>query len=181
MSPFINYGVDNIKKKQLGLLVIALYVLSFRGFSCLLVFIYLLGRYLRNYPIDFIEKNAGKIFICTLFTFFCVNLYFLHVHVQPEKIYNYMSPFNVTAAVAIFYVFKRMKINSRLIGSIASGVLAAYLVTSHEIMQIPFNNAILNIFGDNIFVLLCISFIVVLLFALLDIVITTMLNKISPA
>lgn len=177
MAPFINYGVENMNKKQLSIVMIALYLLSFRGFSCLLVFIYLLGRYLRNFPILFIEKNAGKILITTLCVFFSINVLCLHLHYQPEKLFNYMSPFNITSAVAIFYVFRRMTIKWKGIGAVASGVLAAYLITTHQILQMPFNKLIISLLGNNIVLLIFAAVLTVIIIALLDILVSYVIRN----
>lgn len=149
----------------------------FRCTSVLLLFIYILGRYFRKYPCIQIERNAGKIFITSVVVFFALNYYLMNEGTYIQRLYDYMSPFNVVSAVSLFYVFKKWHITWSGIGSIASGVLAAYLITSHELPRQAFNDLVFKATNGNVIIILLISVIIVILCSLIDIMIT---NWIRP-
>lgn len=178
LSPFINAGMEKLDRKQATILIIVLYLSWFRCTSVLLLFIYILGRYLRKYPCTFIENNAGKIFVTSVAVFFALNYYLMNEGIYIQKMYDYMSPFNVVSAVAIFYVFKRWHITWGSIGKIASGVLAAYLITTHELPRQAFNDLFFNLVHGNIIALLFVSLFVVIVCSCIDIVITRVLKPV---
>lgn len=179
LVPFLNVGLEKMDRRQSRLLIVVLYIASFRIFNCLLIFIYLLGRHLKRYPIKKIESNALIIFIVTLFVFFIFNIGCRCYSIYPKKMYEYMSPFNIIAAVSIFYVFKNFSISWKGISYISSGVLAAYLITTHGIMQIPFNQWLVSLVGTNLFMCLFASFGVVICCSLVDRVISPLANCIQ--
>lgn len=168
MTPFLNAGMEKLNRRQSTILIAVMYIMSFRIFSCLLVFIYILGRYMRKFPSVLIEKYAGKIFLVAIVAFFVFNLVCMHKGWHPKKMYEYYSPFNVVAAVAIFYVFKNMRIKWNGFGYVSTGVLAAYLITTHELMQVPFNKWIVSIMGDNVLMLLFAALGIVLFCSMID-------------
>lgn len=177
LSPFINAGMEKLDRKQATILTIVLYLSWFRCTSVLLLFIYILGRYLRKYPCTFIENNAGKIFVTSVAVFFALNYYLMNEGIYIQKMYDYMSPFNVISAVAIFYVFKRWHITWGSIGKIASGVLAAYLITTHELPRQAFNDYFFELEQGNTIALLLTSLIVVVACSGIDIIVTKLLNS----
>ena len=178
LSPFINAGMERLDKRQATILVGVLYLSWFRCTSVLLLFIYILGRYLRKYPCKALEKNSVKIFVCTVATFFFLDMIFRANGMYPEKLYNYMSPFAVVPAVAIFYIFKRIKIEWQGIGVIASGVLAAYLLTDHEFVRHIFCTTMSDIVSNNILLFLPVALCVVLLCSCIDAMVTKALNTV---
>ena len=168
LAPIINKGVDALDKKTLTILVIVLYLSWFRCTSVLLLFIYILGRYLRKYPYKPLEQNAGKIFVGTVALSFVVNYFLIEKGIELKKLYDYMSPFAVIPAVAIFYIFMRWNLQWKGIGFVASGVLAAYLITSHELPRQAFNDYFFGLVHGNAIALLGISLLVVLVCSLVD-------------
>ena len=177
LSPFLNAGMEKLNKRQATILVGVLYLSWFRCTSVLLLFIYILGRYFRKYPCVQIERNAGKIFITSVVVFFALNYYLMNEGTYIQRLYDYMSPFNVVSAVSLFYVFKKWHITWGGIGNIASGVLAAYLITSHELPRQTFNDLVFKATNGNVIIILLISVIIVILCSLIDIMIT---NWIRP-
>ena len=178
LSPFINAGMEKLDRKQATILVVVLYLSWFRCTSVLLLFIYILGRYFRKYPCIFLEKNAGKIFITSVAVFFALNYYLMNEGTYIQRLYDYMSPFNVVSAVSLFYVFKKWHITWGGIGSIASGVLAAYLITTHELPRQAFNDLVFNLMHGDIIALLFVSLFVVIVCSCIDIVITRVLKPV---
>ena len=178
LSPFLNAGMEKLNKRQATILVGVLYLSWFRCTSVLLLFIYILGRYLRKYPCIFLEKNAGKIFITSVAVFFALNYYLMNEGTYIQRLYDNMSPFNVVSAVSLFYVFKKWHITWGGIGNIASGVLAAYLITTHELPRQAFNDLFFNLVHGNIIALLFVSLFVVIVCSCIDIVITRVLKPV---
>lgn len=178
LSPIINAGMEKLDKRQATFLVGVLYLSWFRCTSVLLLFIYILGRYLRKYPYMALEKHAGKVFICTIATFFFLDMIFRANGMYPEKLYNYMSPFAVVPAVAIFYIFKRMHIEWQGIGVIASGVLAAYLITDHEFVRRVFCTTMSDVVSNKISLFLPVALCVVIICSCVDNVVTRLLKPI---
>ena len=178
LSPFINAGMEKLDRKQATILTIVLYLSWLRCTSVLLLFIYILGRYLRKYPCTFIENNAGKIFVTSVAVFFALNYYLMNEGIYIQKIYDYMSPFNVISAVAIFYVFKRWHITWGGLGQIASGVLAAYLITSHELPRQAFNDYFFSLEQGSTMALLFTSLMVVVACSGIDNIVTRLLTPI---
>jgi len=178
LSPFLNAGMEKLDKRQATILVGVLYLSWFRCTSVLLLFIYILGRYFRKYPCIQIERNAGKIFITSVVVFFALNYYLMNEGTYIQRLYDYMSPFNVVSAVSLFYVFKKWHITWGGIGSIASGVLAAYLITTHELPRQAFNDLFFNLVHGNIIALLFVSLFVVIVCSCIDIVITRVLKPV---
>lgn len=168
MSPIINKGVEALDKKTLMILVIMLYLSWFRCTSVLLLFIYILGRYFRKYPCKSLEENAGEIFVGTVAVFFALNYYLMNCGIYLTKLYDYMSPFVILPGVAIFYVFKKIDFQIKGIDYIASGVLAAYLITTHELPRQAFNDYFFEMVHGNAIALLGISLLVVVLCSLGD-------------
>ena len=178
LSPIINAGMERLDRKQATILVGVLYLSWFRCTYVLLLFIYILGRYFRKYPCQAIGKNAGKIFVASVAVFFTLNYYLMNEGIYIQKMYDYMSPFNVVSAVAIFYVFKGWHITWSGIGKIASGVLAAYLITTHELPRQAFNDFFFDLEDANTMALLFTSLMVVVVCSCVDNIVTRMLKKI---
>ena len=178
LSPFINAGIEKLDKRQATILVSVLYLSWFRCTSVLLLFIYILGRYLRKYPCTTLETNAVKIFVCTVAMFFFLDMIFRANGMYPEKLYNYMSPFAVVSAVALFYIFKRIHIEWQGVGVIASGTLAAYLITDHEFVRNIFCSTISNAVSNNILLFLPVALCVVLLCSCIDAMVTKALKTV---
>lgn len=178
LSPIINAGMEKLDRKQATILIIVLYLSWFRCTSVLLLFIYILGRYLRKYSCVELEQHAGKIFVCTIATFFFLDMIFRANGIYPEKLYNYMSPFAVVPAVAIFYIFKRIHLEWQGIGVIASGTLAAYLITDHEFVRNIFCTAMSHAVDNNISLFLPVALCVVIICSCVDNIVTRLLKPI---
>ena len=172
LAPILNYGIDALDKKQATVLVLILYLSWFRCTYVLLLFIYILGRYMKKYPIKIWENNALIIFVTSVSIFFFLNFYLVNKGVYIKKLYDNMSPFVIVPAVSIFYIFKRFHITWSRLGTVSSGVLAAYLITTHELPRQAFNDLFFRFVDGNAIALLGISIIVVVLAALIDNVIT---------
>lgn len=177
ISPLLNAGMDVMDRKQSAILVLVLYLSSFRLYSSLMIFIYLLARHLRTYPCTCLEHHAGKVFIGTILAFFLFKSLCIQFNVFPEKLLDYMSPFNILAAASVFFVFQKQNFTWQGFGLIGSGVIAAYLITDHELLRPYFTKGIAE--ESNSFVLyFIIACIVVLVCAIFDRLVSFVINTI---
>lgn len=177
MAPLLNAGMESLNRKQSSILMVIMYISSFRLYSCLMIFVYLLGRYLRRYPLVKLEKHSVAIFCTTLIIYSILNVCCFRMGVYPEKMFQYMSPFLIVAAVSLFYSFLKINIRWKGIGFIASGVLATYLITDHELVRPIFTkNAALLCNFSPVYILLASTF-VTLMCSVIDAVMVSLIYK----
>lgn len=123
-----------------------------------------------------LERHAGYIFSATVLTFFALNLFLIDRNIHPKKLYDYMSPFAVIPAVSLFYFFKKRSWHWKGIGFVSAGVLAAYLITDHELLRPLFCTIMYKIANGNCVLIVFISFVVVVACSLIDVVVTKLLK-----
>lgn len=165
--PFINILVDKLDKKQFTLLAATMFVLfSFvpftftnkvdpfltgNGYSTLwLTLLYFAGAYIRRFGDDFnIRKSKWTVIYAASSIIPCVISFALDVvsvktldNVPQANLggytYNYTSPFTVVAAVALFMLFKDMKIENKLFSNAiklaAPASFGVYLIHVHPLV-----------------------------------------------
>lgn len=120
------------------------------GYSTLLfIFLYLLGRYVRKYPIKLLEKRA----ICLLLyiVLSVVMTVFTYAATRFEAIpsslvwysFNYLNPFVILSAISFMLFFTKLNLKSKAVNWIASSCLAVYLIHA--------NDALLPIYAGKVF------------------------------
>lgn len=184
LSTILNEGSSRITKRQFEVVLGLLFLFSISGFrylgsnvydkSILFVFIYLIGRYIRMYPIAAIKKHYGKILTACIIGLVCYVMYYIEI--GPLNNYtllyavSYNNPFCLLASVCFFFVFCNLKIGySRLINLIASGVLATYMITD-GFLQMTFTKKIYYTVGDNTIILAVVAMVVVMGCSLFEVV-----------
>lgn len=185
IAPFINKGVDCLQKPMLASLL-ALFVafLYFHGpFGPLTaIMVYLIGRYLKKWPIRVLEDKALWIYIVALLVLSANTIFHVWVcnDLDIKLSTDYNSPVVLIAGVAFFFVFKNMKIKHRAwVDWISSGVFGVYLLTD-GFLRASFNTSIVNMFGTNVFVLIIIAVAITVLLSLVNGVLeNTILKPIS--
>lgn len=177
MAPLLNTGMETLNRKQSTVLMAVMYISSFRFYSCLMVFIYLLGRHFRKYPSVKLEKYSVVVFIATLISFSLFNYFCLLMKLYPGKMYEYMSPFLIVAAVSLFYSFKKIHVKFKGVGFIASGVLATYLITDHELLRPIFTKNAAVLCDYSPFYILLLSIAVTLLCSVFDAIVFSHISK----
>lgn len=176
VSPMLNAGLEAINKSAFrqSLLIFMFIVYGFRfisgGANCdfyVLLLIYLIGRYLRKYPIPFLIKYRMYIFISlVLLNFilaFCLGYLGLGKLVLLLEGNN--NPITGLAAVSLFYIFSYMKSEpnvNRLVSKLAPNMLAVYVF--HELLRGSgvfdfhfLNGQLLESFAISVLVVLIIS------------------------
>lgn len=148
LSPFLNHGVEAMSKRNLIMLLLVVYCVSLfhmflaehnAGSSLFgLVFVYLLGRYLKTYRIGCL----GKIKWIYLFSFVCFfgialaayELFPLLGLVKGQKyIFTFMgfsNPLIIIMAVCIFCFFLKLPVwENRRVNAMLAPSLFIYLIT----------------------------------------------------
>lgn len=147
VSPLLNEGVKELSKESfkgaLGMLMLIIYGARFVSggvnadfFNLLLV--YLLGRYLKNYPCMFLISYRYRIFWSCVslnfilsFFFGCNGLYKINLLFEGNN-----NPITALGAISLFYIFLNMNktlwINT-IISKFAPNMLAVYVL--HELAR----------------------------------------------
>ncbi len=159
LSPLANAFTEKSTKIQLrNFIIIFLAVQSVFGwmqpswttFSCgysvtSFIGLYLIGRYLRQYPQPkpiFHRKTSYLTCSVTISTIISLLAFITIVNVSVESISDriyplimaYSSPFNIACAILIFSVFTKLSIRSRFINWVAASSFSIFLIhTSYSI------------------------------------------------
>ncbi len=147
ISPWLNDYIEHLSKVRHRSLLLVLFVVfsllptMFNtpfytvvtgGGKCLIyfIFVYLIGRYLKwHCDVNFKKKYTFGLYI--LMTVIIVSLNIGVGYVFQKKCYIYAmdcSPFILVSSLSVFYLFKSLTIRSQIINSIASSILAVYLL-----------------------------------------------------
>lgn len=150
-SPFINTGLENINKKQLQAVVIALVIIMYGIFwmkgrnsamSLLLFFsIYVIARSLALYPLAILSKYRFIFLVISLtaLIFFPIIVHYSgRNHLLLKYVITYFNIFTLVAIISLFSVMYRMKWCGK--GNfLTQNVLAVYLIHCS-----PFGQKIIN-------------------------------------
>ena len=173
LSPYINIMLDKLTQQEhrkLCLLLLIMFSIiptitnqhtfSNYGFSIIhFVFIYILGAYLKKYPINqnihFKNYSSRKKIMIFFLTFiFCgvfnfllyefskniinINNNDLIVYMSDSIIvnmYNYQNPILIIQSLSFFLIFENIKIKNKFINLIASNIFAVYLITENPYIK----------------------------------------------
>lgn len=119
------------------------------GDLTLFIFIYLLGRYLRKFPIKQLISHSRRIFVMLYLT----SILLIHIchndHQSIIKLISYNNPIVVLTATTVFFTFKQINIGHiKPINSISKTVFASYIITE-SILRNTYITAITQI-GNGI-------------------------------
>lgn len=168
LSPFLNKLIDSFDAKQFKRLIIVGFIINSiiptitggefflnNGYTLYnFIYLYLLGAYIRKYPIDrssfFNKFSKKKVFLIMITVFIlCVLLNFL-IYIIGGKIENinkgfelisiyikrgslaYTNPLIIIQAVAYFYIFTNISIKSKLINKISRLMLGVYMIHCND-------------------------------------------------
>lgn len=182
LSPILNAGAEKISKSTFAWMLVVLLGVFLSGYHyytsslpeshIFMITIYMLGRYMRLHGMEFVEKHCWWIWLAAI-AILAGHTAYMHLSgtltcenfLRESLRYN---PFNIIAAVAFFYIFKRIDIGtSNIINWLAAGVFAAYLLTDGYTRAF-WNENVVNIFGDNVIILFFVAIAAVLLFSCFD-------------
>lgn len=108
------------------------YTILYGGGKCLIyvVYVYIIGRYIRFYGDKCISKKKSLVtFLLSSLISCLLNIIVGSLFDKKCMIYSMdCSPFILISSISIFFFFKSMNFNSKLINYLASSVLAVYLL-----------------------------------------------------
>lgn len=161
MMPYLNLFCKKIDKKTFKKMILLLFVLlsivpNFIGMVDLfhiengyspfwLIFMYLIGAYMKLYPEDISNKKSIIISIsCIISSIFInslirnVGLMILGRVVRGEWFINYISPFTVIFAISIVSLFKKIKCSNnnakKIVKYFAEAAFSVYIIHSHKVI-----------------------------------------------
>ena len=152
MSPFLNKAIRTMSKKlYLSCLVLFTILNVYFGFfwgqqnfnqygysAAQFVYLYIIGGYgKRFWCIDFIQRNRNKWLGGFLISSALVGIIAVLFHSMgnsPLRAYYYNNPLVLLSAVCFFCFFASINFTSSFINSLASSVLAVYLIQSNEFL-----------------------------------------------
>lgn len=144
LIPFINKLINNLDEKQLKtLLIINFFVFYFlytfinkatmvdKGYGIVnFINLYLIGAYIRKYKDQPIKKAYCFIvyLVCAIFT--TIFSFF------AGRAYDYATVFNLIGAIALFCLFKEIKIkDSKFINKLSSYTFAVYIIHENKLFS----------------------------------------------
>lgn len=192
LSPFINKLIDSLDKKSFQkLLLVNFIILSIvpnitngefifnNGYTLYnFVFLYLLGAYLRLYPLE--KSYFFKIFSTSLFRIIMISIFIFCVFINNAIFYqgkqlvginsvfdmisntielnilNYSNPIVIIQSVAYFSFFTTLKIKSKAINKFSGLMLGVYFIHENDHLRSQLYNwlDILNISKDSMLILI---------------------------
>lgn len=171
LVPFINKGILSMNKKTFQKMIIVMFIVFSivpavtggefffnNGFSLYqFIFLYILGAYLRKYPIDksyifkIMSKNMYKIVLFTIFFVCLISNYVLYSYADSISwinsgfktisnyirwtSLNYSCPFVIIQSIAYFLYFGTLDFKSKFINKIASLTFGIYLIHDNNFMR----------------------------------------------
>lgn len=164
LSPALNALVNTNRQKHLqvlsGLFLLEL-IYDFlskdttmfnSGYSVLhFLFLYLLARYVRLYGEEYTYyRKSGYIFILIIsFISLAQFLIIKNCNLPIMRLCTYTSPAIILAAICLVITFSKLKIESRIINTTASGCFAVYLFHTHPLILIHYTNWAREIYLTN--------------------------------
>lgn len=151
-SPILNAFAEKHSAKELLIYIIAfVFVLNIISFTANSAFtyavVYLIGRLLKKIKIEEIKIPAAAFYwiVTTIIFLIVFFLLFKTLHIQSGDIvgkrpvgslgYDYAAPLVILQAVALFTVFARMKLKSRIVNWCASSAFAIFLIHMHPTIK----------------------------------------------
>lgn len=208
LSPFLNKLIGCFDKKEFRYFLIVygllfsllptitneLFFFNNDGYSIQnFVFLYLIGAYLRNYPID-VNKNTLK--LMRIFIISCLLNFIIYVcgvklskysinvgSMLTSRIVAYDNPLVIVASIAFFQLFGTFKIKSKLINDIANLTFGIYLLHDNYLVR----SVLYNFLGFNttnysimtIIDIFCFSVIIFMVCMTIDYFVNLLFYKIS--
>jgi len=130
------------------------------GQPYLLLFIYVLGRYIKKFPIPILERKPLLIYSIT--TGFVLLILLTLSIVRPGSSliwYVYMTgnPLTMVSAISLFFVFAKYKFVNKWINYLSSSVFAIYLLTDYPTLRNLLDKFIFELTNGNILLMILIA------------------------
>ncbi len=175
VAPFLNKGVDFVPKHVFAWLLVIFIAFLYFGhnspFSPMTaIMVYLIGKYLKKWPIRALEDKAMWIYIVALLVLLANTIVHIWIcnDLDIRLSTDYNSPIILVAGVSFFYVFKNIRIKHvAWINWISRGVFGVYLLTDGFLRE-KFNVSVVGLFGANVFVLAIVAVTITLLLSVFN-------------
>lgn len=141
LSPVLNAFADNATKRQFQILLIGFYLFQcyycwimgmvnyFNGYSITFFCgLYLTARYVRLYPIPFLERNAWSIYIAITLFLAVAATTGIRFAGSPLKLLRYDNPLEIVACVCFLLGFLKIKLQSSVVNTLAKSCFAVYII-----------------------------------------------------
>ena len=159
--PYINKLIENMNKKEHEILILLMFfIYSVLGnisqfkvvfnYITLYVYIYLIGAYIRLYPIEFFYRKKTILGITFILIILCILSIIYCLYADTLNIYYYVSDSNkvlsVLTSICLFVCFKNMDIKyNKIINNVASSIFGVLLIHANsDAMRIFLWNTVLN-------------------------------------
>ena len=169
LIPYLNIFIKKASKEQLQKVIILLLIIFSiiptithnaweLTFHNIFILDYIIGAYIRLYPIKKLKNNKLNIIALLLITILSLVLsvacmllskkldIYILFKIPGVLINSTTSPVQILIAIFIFHIFKNIKIKSKLINYIASSVLGVYLIHDNAFVR----NWIWKVFLPNV-------------------------------
>lgn len=144
--PVLNAAVAKFSQKEFKYFLIFFYALILvshyiglvginvaLGYSIIwFIFLYMLGRYIRNHPASF--SNRQLIFLIIV-SCLCKSLLIFYRHDV-----SYIDPFIVIQSVSTLLLFSKIEFQSKRINSIAVSTTMVYLINLHPVLKVYYKD-----------------------------------------
>lgn len=160
IAPVLNAFAQTAGKHQFKFILIAYYAFMLiwgwlfpkstdyiaGGYSpVFFVWLYLLARYIRLYPIRLSQLKSGTYIILVVVIMItilscCISTYFRGGYVYGYMLLQYLSPTTVATATLAIIVTSRLHISSKIINRFATSSFAVYLVYVNPNILTPYRN-----------------------------------------
>lgn len=140
-APALNAFVEKASKRELQILLISFY--AFQCYYCWLTAtvdyytgysvtffcgLYLTARYVRMYPVKFIQQHSVSTFFLVVMTITIIAIVGLYNFNNAARMLRYDSPLVIISAIAILYAFGKIQMRNKLINHIALSCFAVYII-----------------------------------------------------
>ena len=170
LSPVLNAFCEYATKKQFRLLLLSFYCFQiyyswvtgfvnyFEGYSIVMFCgLYLTARYVRIYPVEFIEQKSLQIyFLCSIFVFVIATMG-LWRWGHALRMIRYDNPVVILAAVSLLQFFSKWQFHSKFINWMATGCFAVYIIHFNPFVFRYYREGVLWISGQYCHILFLIA------------------------
>lgn len=196
LSPFLNYGMEKLCKRQQLTVLLLIYLFSIArmfmgganaGSSLMgVVFVYLLGRYFKQYGI-WSYKKSKLFYLFSLIAFFAITMSVYYISCITGKYFvlklifyfmGYANPLIIVMAISIFFIVLHQRSwENKVVNKLLSANLFIYLITE------SFGGAIIYMkliekFNESYFYGFCTFFLLLIGCLLIGFVIQNVINRI---
>lgn len=144
LSPMLNLFAEQATKRQLQLFLASFYTFQcycswlssyfnyFNGYSIVMfVGLYLTARYFKRFPVKFITKHPGSLYVGLVMCSTFVLLFSLYTFGNAARMLRYDNPIVVLECICLILLFQKIKIQSKIINWLAASCFSVYILHIH--------------------------------------------------